>query len=267
MIKIGECLGSQLNYCEGYGNPGASGQGYILGLALGVAQTQSQLGHPGSSTLDEINAFDKAEASDTYLGQINMITVSSFCGPNGLILGYDLLRSESLFQKHPAIADRRNKTKIYSAAALIASTRGLFGTIKEKHYPLLPGSHVPCAQRTYTTFGPKHIYGALALAIPEDREKSASLMMEDVGLIKSHINSNRQLILERLVDSIHAVGKNQGITYPEVFVEIKDLEIHQGAIGCALIAAPYFTLARKIASGKKGRGFRTMSLEEWLKNS
>lgn len=50
-----------------------------------------------------IVSYDRAESNGAYIGQINMITVSSFSGPNAAVWGYDLvendaLRSKPLFQ-------------------------------------------------------------------------------------------------------------------------------------------------------------------------
>ncbi|WP_260842790.1 histidine decarboxylase, pyruvoyl type [Staphylococcus epidermidis] len=37
-------------------------------------------------------SYDRAEAKNAYMGQINMITASSFTGLQGSTLGYDILR-------------------------------------------------------------------------------------------------------------------------------------------------------------------------------
>src|SRR5260221_12318995 len=87
------------NYCGGYGNPGSVGNGYLLGLALGVGKTKitSQV---EAHLLDRIVAFDKAEVKGTNIGQINMVTVSSFCVPMGLISWYDLAKHPNVHMHH-----------------------------------------------------------------------------------------------------------------------------------------------------------------------
>lgn len=87
--KLKNSISSYNRNCDGYGNPSGNG-GYILGFLLEVGKVSKRLGHEGSSMLDEINSFDMAERNGTYLGQINMSIVSSFCGPQGLIWGYDI---------------------------------------------------------------------------------------------------------------------------------------------------------------------------------
>jgi len=79
------------DYCMGYPGEGP----YFTGFVMGSSAVPKKLGHKGSLVLDRINAFDMAEVDDTYLGQINMITVSSFCGPHGLLWGYDVAREDS----------------------------------------------------------------------------------------------------------------------------------------------------------------------------
>jgi histidine decarboxylase len=69
-------------YCMGYLNPGASGYGYIstVKLSTGVVKTASL--DPGT---EGIVSYDRCEKNDAYIGQINMLTASSFCGVNGLL--------------------------------------------------------------------------------------------------------------------------------------------------------------------------------------
>ncbi len=86
-------------YCDGYGNTKSSGNSYLLGFVLSTGKTKKQFYHDGSKMLDEINAFDIAETKGPYIGQINMSIVSSFCGPQGLIWGYDIYASEALYKQ------------------------------------------------------------------------------------------------------------------------------------------------------------------------
>ena len=46
--------------------------------------------------LDDIVAYDRAEANDAYIGQINMETASSFCGIAGQVWGYDLATADAI---------------------------------------------------------------------------------------------------------------------------------------------------------------------------
>jgi histidine decarboxylase len=80
------------DYCDGYGMPGAKGQGYVsvLKVSTGVADKSDDM------LLDGIVTYDRAEAADAYIGQINMITASSFNGLIGSIWGYDLAVAEEI---------------------------------------------------------------------------------------------------------------------------------------------------------------------------
>ena len=69
-----------------YLNPGASGLGYIATLKLSVGHLIADM----DFVLEGIVSYDRAEKNDAYIGQINMVTASSFCGLNGAIWGYDL---------------------------------------------------------------------------------------------------------------------------------------------------------------------------------
>ena len=80
-------------YCMGYLNPGASGFGYIstLKLSTGIVSTA------GLDTGTEgIVSYDRCEKNDAYIGQINMLTASSFCGVNGAVWGYHLAIADEI---------------------------------------------------------------------------------------------------------------------------------------------------------------------------
>jgi histidine decarboxylase len=259
-------------YCDGYGNLGASGNSYIIGFVLGVGQAGLSLKHDGSQVLSEINAFDRAEVYGTYLGQINMSIVSSFCGPQGLIWGYDIARVQNLRTKHKlglkTLKYRGRKIPVYSAAPLLTATRKLFGTVDKKHFPLMAGAHVPCAGKSFKDVGPRHIYAAFAIGIAEYREKDANLLMEDLGWLplkqdKSALVNYKKLVLNNLAESILSVGINQKVKYKEIFLEIIDIEVPEGFIGCSLVAIPYFTLAKKAIPKEGLDSMIKMNLTEW----
>ena len=67
-------------YCDGYGNPGANGTGYVSVITLHVGKVPKALRLAGQNGegLDGTVAFDKAESSEAYIGQINLIVASSF---------------------------------------------------------------------------------------------------------------------------------------------------------------------------------------------
>jgi histidine decarboxylase len=66
-------------YCDGYDRPGAQGNGYVcvVKVVTGTAVKTDDF------LLDGIVAYDRAEANEAYIGQINMATASSCCGVAG----------------------------------------------------------------------------------------------------------------------------------------------------------------------------------------
>jgi len=138
----------------------------------------------------------------------------------------------------------------------------LFGTNEERHFPLLPGSHVPCAGRFYIKSGPAILYGAIAIGIPKNREKMACLLMEDAGEIIGSggaLEALKEKIMSNLVKSVIKVGKNQKVEYQEIFVDFVHKKIASNEIGCALVSMPYFLLAKKAFTEK----LIEQGLEEW----
>lgn len=261
-------------YCVGYGNPGASGSSYIVGLNLGIGKVPKELSHKGSNLLDEINAFDRAEIDAAYIGQINMVTVSSFCGPMGAIWGYHLVKSKKMYRQNPyfpegEIHDGKRIIPVFDAQPLFEATKMLFGTVGRQRFPLLPGSHVPCATKKMILYGPGHIYACLGLGVAEDRLHVAHLLMEDVGSMHHKITDAKEekaykhMILHNKVKSILEIGHNQQVRYKEIFIGMKDMFIKKEEVGCALVTAPYFALAQQAIPTASNTDLEKMTLEEW----
>lgn len=203
-----------------------------------------------------------------------MITATSFCGPMGAIWGYDLVKSEDLRDEKYLEVKTINgrEISVYSASPLIKVSRSLFGTREERHFPLAPGTLVPCANKSITVEGFQHIYCAIGIGIPEDREKEAILWMEDVGsleessFMKDKYTLLREKIYNLLAESIVEIGRNHNVEFKEIFVQMEKIEVSEGEIGCALIAVPYFLLAKKaLPEGETNRLIK-MSLSDWESN-
>src|SRR2546426_10941382 len=65
------------SYCMGYMNPGASGYGYLSTLKLSTGVVNVAGLDPGT---EGIVSYDRCERNDAYIGQIQMLTASSFWG-------------------------------------------------------------------------------------------------------------------------------------------------------------------------------------------
>lgn len=245
------------NYCVGYENPEVEEKGYVMGMVLSVGKVKQAFSHDGSEVLDGIIAFDQAEVGGTNIGQINMISVSSFCGPQGVLWGYDWARAEGLRDK---VLGQVGSIYYYSIEALLEATERLFGTVTDKKFPIMPGSHVPCAERCITKKGPAELYVAVGVGIPEKREEDAVLVMEDAGEIKG---ISEKQILRNVAKSIMAVGENQKVRYKEMFVGFKRIIVGDDEIGSALVAMPYFAIARGAVPAMGLEALSHLTLREW----
>ena len=114
-----------------------------------------------------------------------MLTVSSFCGLNGAVWGFDLA-------KHDDIASGAEKPMymqslvdgliftIYIIRPLLEATERLFGKEQQRRFPPMPGSHIICANKDVTARGPLWVWSAIGIAILKDR-KGSSLFIEDAN--------------------------------------------------------------------------------------
>jgi len=252
-------------YCVGYPGKG----NYLTSLVMGIGNFPQTFSHPGSKLLDSIVAYDRAEISDTYIGQVNMSIVSSFCGPQGLIWGYDIAQEEGYPLPSFLFPDKIKEfegIKIRNGKNLRKASKALFGGNGQFHFPLLPGTHVPCAGRFYYKTGPTYLYAANAIGIPKNRNKSACLLMEDVGEIinkNESIESVKEKIIINIIRSVLEIGKNQKINYEEIFFDLISKDIKSNTIGCALVSMPYFLLAKKALT----KNLTTQTLTDWTKEA
>ena len=262
-------ISTEPHYCEGcFANTGGA---YLLGVNFGLSAVKKAYGHQGSDNLDRINAFDKAEVSHAHMGQINMMQVSSFCGPKGRIWGLDICpvaKQQSPLELAggdlidlPQFHEMADGLKLWSIHPLVDAFSRLTGTVDQPRFPFMPGSHVPCAVKSIIAPGPQTLYAAQAIGVPADRERHACLIMEDYGRVPVQGDS-QQVILISLLRSLLAVGRNQRVCYREVFLGLKTLPVAEDEMGCAMVANPYFLLAgNAVPSG--GKSIAEIGLDEW----
>jgi histidine decarboxylase len=187
---VGSAVGPFDAYCDGYGNPGANGTGYVsvLTLHVGKVPKSSKLTGQNGKGLDGTVAFDKAESSEAYIGQINLVVASSFSGLNGVIWGYDIAKADELIRSPLAslftLQRGRTETPVYSMEPLLDAGKRLFGTREEKRFPMLPGAHIVAAHKDIIVVGPTTAWCGMALGIASDRQHYANLFMELCGELK-----------------------------------------------------------------------------------
>ncbi|MCP4838395.1 MAG: histidine decarboxylase, pyruvoyl type [Planctomycetes bacterium] len=278
-----EAIGPFKQYCDGYGRPGAQGIGYVsvLKVSTGVVEKTDDL------LLDDIVAYDRAEANDAYIGQINMETASSFCGVAGQIWGYDIAVSDDIEENKqaPLFSVKQydgSDLQVYDAAPLMEAGKALFGTEKDRRFPPAPGAHVICANKSVTSYRPKSgepdstknesngVWSYIAISISKNREKDACLFIEDAGLwtkndnpkdLEAFLDKHRKSVLW----SITACGKDQSVLYDRTYISYAYVIMEPGQIGTALTVAPYIVLAQDAVPRKGFSELNTMTLKEWEK--
>ncbi|MGO9083439.1 MAG: histidine decarboxylase, pyruvoyl type [Streptosporangiaceae bacterium] len=254
------------DYCDGYGNPGASGLGYVCVLKLSTGTVAITT----DTVLQGIASFDRAARNDAYAGQINMIAASSFSGLNGAVWGYDLARHDGLTDgsiKPVMMRERHDGAQIpvLPVAPLLEAGERLFGAEAQRRFPLLPGAHVACATKDITAGGPTSVWSAIALAVAEDRERDASLFIEDAGhdrVTHADRESAAQNRMASIVDSVILCGADQDVKFREIFIGFKQVWVPEGHVGCALTCAPYLVLAKNAVPDPASR-LLSMSLSQW----
>ncbi len=260
-------------YCMGYLNPGASGYGYISTLKLSTGVVSMAGLDQGT---EGIVSYDRCEKNDAYIGQINMLTASSFCGVNGAVWGYHLAVADEiasgtlkpLYYEDEPKAGRR--IPVYPVAPLLDCAVRLFGTEAQRRFPPMAGAHVICANKSFTEAGPRWVWAAIALAIADDRETSANLFIEDCGKYGKEDTPVGEVIQfldktqRKVTKSMVMCGVDQGVVYSKIFCGYKYRFAPRNHVGCALTCAPYVVLARKaIPIGATASSIIDMTISQW----
>jgi histidine decarboxylase len=259
--------------CDGYGNPGAGGSGYVAVVTLKTAQTPKELAIPGQTGegLDGTVAFDQAEAAGAYLGQVNLIDASSFIGPNGVLWGYDLAKAADGAERKPAKPAELPATggiPVRPVEPLLEAAARLFGSRDEPRFPLLPGTPVVAAHKEITAAGPTTVWCGIALAIAEDRRSGANLIVEQCGEYKPQPEGATEdqyfrLARENLAKSVLRMAKNHNVKYREILLGIKQESVREGFVGHAMATVPYVVLAREAVPLGGVERLAKMSLADW----
>jgi histidine decarboxylase len=267
---VNGAIGPFDKYCDGYGNPGASGLGYICAMTLGIGMVEQDM----DDVLNGIVSYDRAETQGTYIGQINMMVASSFCGLNGALWGYDLARADEIASgRAKALFEiSRHDLKnipVYSAEPLLDAAARLLGTNKTRRFTLLPGAQVICAAKEYTSPGPKYIWSAIAISIAEDRTVDSCLFIEDAGEVTVEHSDDLQTfgdeLLRKIAQCAVRCGEDNDALYKEIWIGYRIRWIPEGKVGCALVAAPYLVLAKDAVPDGKPEVLLKMTISEWEK--
>ncbi|WP_297405189.1 histidine decarboxylase, pyruvoyl type [uncultured Cetobacterium sp.] len=268
-------------YCDGYGAPGAYGNGYVSVLKVSTGTVKKT----DDFLLDGIVSYDRAEINDAYVGQINMLTASSFCGVAGQVWGHDLATHDSIENNEiePIFTLEQfdgTPLKVYDAKPLLESGIELFGTEKNRRFTTAPGAHVICANKGITSYRPEEgkalkegeAYGVwcfIALSLSNDRDNCADLFIEDAGLWTK--NDNSEELKKFLEDhrkavawSIVSCGHDSHVVFERTYVGFSYVIMKPGEIGTSLTCAPYVTLARDAVPETGFSGLNNLTLSKWL---
>jgi histidine decarboxylase len=274
-------IGPFANYCDGYGRPGAEGLGYVCVLKVATATVEKT----DDALLDGIVALDRAEAAEAYLGQINMETASSFCGIAGQVWGHDLAIADAIASggQSPLFSVAQydgSELPVYDGKPLLDAGKALFGTAARRRFPLAPGAHVICANKSITAYRPRQgepaaengqafgVWCYLALSIARDRQAAADLFIEDAGIwldnddadaLAAWVAAHRQ----RVAESIVACGRGQRMLFERTYLCSAHTLIPPGHLGIALAVAPYLVLARDALPGGDFGRLAGLTLAEW----
>ncbi len=287
-------------YCMGYMNPGASGGGYISTMKLSVDKVRVAGLDRGT---EGIVSYDRCEKDDAYIGQINMLTASSFCGLNGALWGYHLAKAEAIADhtlepmftypgpgyppddKLPA----QGPVPVYPVGPLLDAAMRLYGRMDQsgesahdrRRFPPLPGAHVICANKDASVRGPAWVWSAIAVAIADDRNTAANLFIEDADSIPAKIRAEGdgrgpqipgrgavkaylEKTLRAIAKSIVLCGQDQNVVYREIFTGAKFIYAGADEWGCALTCAPYILLARDaVPRGSEPAALVDKTIAEW----
>ncbi|MGW1197946.1 histidine decarboxylase, pyruvoyl type [Streptomyces sp. NPDC002536] len=277
---VKNAIGTEDDYALGYLNPlgknppfDSQGTGYIATMKLSVGKVNVAGLDEGT---ENIVSYDRCEAADANIAQINMETASSFCGLNGALWGYHVARvnggkREPLFTI-PAADDPRIPTDlaVYPATDLLGATEKLFGHVEAKdvRHPPMPGAHVICANKSATVRGPAYAWAIIAIAIAKQPtggpERFSNLFIEDCGTFPVQLHQARKLgadtripnkeqVKELLEDRIKVVAKSialcgqdyHGAGYEAAYISAKAIYAGPDEVGCALACAPYVLLSPK----------------------
>ena len=180
---INDAVGPSKEFCMGYMNPAPGGSGYIstMKLSVGVVDVKNL-----DDITEEIVSYDRCEKNDAYIGQINMLTASSFCGLNGALWGHDLAVDDRIASgEHKPMYMQQQPDgpaiPVYNCQPLLDAAEKLYGRVGQRRFPPMPGAHVICANKDVTARGPIWVWCSIGIAMLKDRSSGACLFIEDAN--------------------------------------------------------------------------------------
>lgn len=278
-------LNKGAKYSKGFMEDGNIGEGYVAGLKVDAGTRKKT----DDNVLDNIVSYDHAEAKNAYMGQINMITASSFTGLQGSTLGYDILRNPEVDEASSLFSVKQwdgSELPIYDSKPLQNALVEYFGTEQERRHPLTPGAMSICANKGVIASRPKEnrelnedecygVWSAIAISFAEDNTKDSDMFVEDAGIWKDpsedklveYLNEKRHAI----ANSIAECGEDNHVRYKSSWIGFAYTMMEPGEIGNAITVVPYFTFPiTAIPNGDINKpeesfySLQDINLSEWL---
>lgn len=240
---------------------------YVLAMNVAIAKRPLSRERDGvCDKLDEILAFDLAEVATMHMGCINLMTVSSFCGPQGLVWGLDLAKAE--LPKPNVLDDEYGKCAVFDGDHLVAAARSLFGTLEEPRFNLAPGTRCPVAAKYVTAHGDGLLYATAAIGDARGKDGPMRFLMEDIGFVRPSSlppspNEVNAMITQRMVTATRQLARAQNHHCDAVHVHTRMLALNNGEVGCAGVFLPYIALAQYAVPEGGIDAMKRMSTKEW----
>lgn len=251
------CLSPYKKYSRGYSEPGNIGTGYVAGLKVDAGVRDKT----DDTVLDGIVSYDRAEAKNAYIGQINMETASSFTGLQGVTLGYDILRNPAVDEEKPLFVESQwdgSELPIFDAKPLQDALVEYFGTESDRRHNLVPGAMVVCANKGVTAYRPQEdrpfqagegygVWSAIAISFAADGTVDSDMFIEDAGVWTKNDNEADLIAWldtrrKAIAKSIAECGQDSHVRFARTYIGFAHAMMKPNQIGNAITVGPYFAI-------------------------
>ncbi len=263
MAKVNPYISRYNKYCQGCSDTDR----YMFALTVSVATVPMTFSTPWSENLDAIHAFDAAEIEGAHLGQINAIEVSSFCSQQGIIWGLEAARVPNLFENK---LGKVRGLDVFDGEGLNRAAMSLFGENREKRFRLAPGTMCRIAKKLKVEKGSCILYGAVGLGLRSGvGVGDARPIMEDTGVFhpsfaeRMTLEQRKNEVSMKVAESVAVLGEDHGVTYESILVMYREIFVPSNRMGCSLVLAPYFRIARDALPEDGIDGLKEMPLPDW----
>ncbi|MEK9152279.1 MAG: histidine decarboxylase, pyruvoyl type [Patescibacteria group bacterium] len=252
--------------CSGASDP----ERYFTALNVAASKVKKLFSDAGAPGLDAINAFDAAEVSRAHMGQLNLIEVSSFCGPKGFLWGEHVA---AVGDSAPMFIVRQWDGKVvpvHDGTPLVDAAVELFGDRDVSRFRIAPGSLCPSAYKSVTLDRPGIAYAACGIGVPAHGGAEPVVFMENAATLETPAGTGREhreaASHRALAESVMAIAENQGLHVEKIHVVYDEVEVGIGEVGCALAIIPYFSLAMNALPAGDPSELFSMSIESWCRD-